>query len=279
MPMELAFGLSGPLSGYRGGLPYRLNIAGSTRVLLAYLLVHAGRAQAKEHMGDLLWPATGEAQRRSALNSAVHRLRKALHGLPATLECSGDTLLVRLSPGHAVDADLLRRLVEQADKGLDAAAAQALAAIIEATERPFLEGIDGEWAIAVRERLFELRIRGLARLMHWHAAERRYDCALAAGREIVAVDPLREAIQCEVMWLYVLNGERARALRQFAELETRLQQELAISPMEETRALHDHIRFGLERATPGSRPIPDRFAAVEAARRAVYATLRERLAV
>jgi DNA-binding SARP family transcriptional activator len=276
MPFELAFRLSGPLSGYRGGLPYRLNIAGTTRVLLAYLLAHPDAPQAKEHLGDLLWPCTSETKRRSALNSAVHRLRKALHGLPATLHCGNEAIVLTLAPGSVVDADILRFHVERADRGLDAAAAQGLGAILETTQRPFLEGIDGAWAVTLRERLFDLRIRGLAHLMRWHASERRYECALAAGREIVAEDPLRETIQCEVMWLYVLNGERARALRQFDELETRLREELSISPMEETRALHDHIRFGLERALPGARPIPDRFAAVEDERRAVYATLSER---
>ncbi|MEO0999339.1 MAG: BTAD domain-containing putative transcriptional regulator [Pseudomonadota bacterium] len=257
----LAFRLSGPLTGTRDGVPLRLSIAGTTRGLLAYLLIHAGRALRKEHLGDLLWPDSDGTRRRSALNSAVHRLRKVLSGTPASLVCGGDTLCLTLAREASVDAQALREAVERAEVALDAGAALALTRVLAETERPFLEDIDEDWALAARERLFELRLSGLALLMQWHIGAGRFGPALAAGREIVEADPLRESAQCDLMWLYVLNGERARALRQFAALEARLEADLAISPMEETRALYAHIRFGLEcRSAAARHPLPDRFA-------------------
>jgi DNA-binding SARP family transcriptional activator len=267
---ECAFRLSGPLSAERDGQPVPLAIGGATRGLLAYLLIHAGQSLRKEHLTELLWPKSAAERRRSALNSAVHRVRKAIRGLPAAVLCGGETACLKLSARCRVDAATLRAAVEAAEAERQDAELRELEAVLAATGRPFLEDIDESWAIAARERLFELRVRGLALVMRWHAAARRYDCALAIGREIVASDPLRETIQCEVMWLYVLNGERARALRQYAELERLLAADLAISPMEETRAMHDHIRFGLKgtRARPGpigAVPLPEGLAPIAGA--------------
>jgi DNA-binding SARP family transcriptional activator len=251
---EFAFRLSGPLSAERDGRPVPLGIAGATRGLLAYLLIHPNQTLRKEHLTELLWPMSEAERRRSALNSAVHRVRKAIGGLPAAVVCGGETLCLMLSGRSRIDAATLRLAVEAAEVERQDAEFRELEGVLASTDRPFLEDIDESWAIAARERLFELRVRGLALVMRWHAAARRYDCALEIGREIVASDPLRETIQCEVMWLYVLNGERARALRQYSELERLLAAELAISPMEETRAMHEHIRFGLKGT--GARPGP-----------------------
>jgi DNA-binding SARP family transcriptional activator len=81
--------------------------------------------------------------------------------------------------------------------------------------------------------------------MHWLGQQRRYEDALDIGRRLLAADPARETAQCEVMWLYVLNGQRAQALRQFQEFRCWLKRELDIEPMPETRALYDHIRLEL----------------------------------
>jgi DNA-binding SARP family transcriptional activator len=52
------------------------------------------------------------------------------------------------------------------------------------------------------------------------------------------------------MWLYVLNGQRAQALRQFREFRCWLKRELEIEPMPETRALYDHIFLELNAGKP-----------------------------
>ena len=77
--------------------------------------------------------------------------------------------------------------------------------------------------------------------------KRVYEDALEYGRRILAADPFREKIQCAVMWLYVLSGQRAHALRQYRDYEALLDHELDIRPMPETRALHAHIISDVER--------------------------------
>jgi DNA-binding SARP family transcriptional activator len=82
--------------------------------------------------------------------------------------------------------------------------------------------------------------------MHWHSSERRYEEALEIGRALVADDPTREALQCSVLWLYVLNGQRGQALRHYDQFRRWLNSDLGIEPMPETQALHDYIRRGLD---------------------------------
>ena len=52
---------------------------------------------------------------------------------------------------------------------------------------------------------------------------------------------LREDVHRELMQLFVLNGQRAHALRQFEHCRELLRRELAIHPMRETMALYQKI--------------------------------------
>ena len=67
---------------------------------------------------------------------------------------------------------------------------------------------------------------------------------LECGRRILAVDPLRESVQREVMLLLALNGQRVEAIRMYKRLVALLKSELDIAPMPETERLHDDILSG-----------------------------------
>ena len=63
------------------------------------------------------------------------------------------------------------------------------------------------------------------------------------SRCILRMDPMRECIHRLVMWLHMLNGHQANAIRQYLECTRILEHELRVSPMPETRALYDYIVF------------------------------------
>ena len=225
-----------------------LSLHGTTLDLLKYLLIFQGKRTRRERLADRFWRRSRPSRQRSALNSAVWRLRAQLKQTPGIdLRTEGDVLGVDLAPGVEVDALRLAEAVALAasEKPSEELSA-ALAAALDACEGPFLGGAVPDWALAERERLFHLRLRGLNLLMHWYGDTKRYEDALEVGRRLLAEDPLREAAQREVMWLYVLNGQRARALQQYRELVRLLEDELGIEPMPETAALYDHIRRDLD---------------------------------
>jgi DNA-binding SARP family transcriptional activator len=69
----------------------------------------------------------------------------------------------------------------------------------------------------------------------------RIEDALEYGRRILRMDPMRECVQRQVMWLHVLNGHQGNAIRQYQDCARILQDELGVSPMPETRALYEFI--------------------------------------
>jgi DNA-binding SARP family transcriptional activator len=109
---------------------------------------------------------------------------------------------------------------------------------------PFLDGYDGDWVLQERERLHCLFVRTTFELMRSAAKQGAYERALDLGRRILAMDPLRESVQRDVMLLLILNGQRVEAIRIYQRLVGLLRSELGIDPMPETKRLHDDILSG-----------------------------------
>jgi DNA-binding SARP family transcriptional activator len=93
------------------------------------------------------------------------------------------------------------------------------------------------------------------------------------------------------MWLYVLNGQRAQAIRQYKDYCALLKNELDIDPMPETLALYKHIRQDLNCAAQQVKArqtsavetpfLPARLnsllGAIERSRRDLYRTIRTQM--
>ena len=146
-----------------------------------------------------------------------------------------------------VDTRLLTELVHEGTgpEGMNHELAERLSLALEASEAPFMNGVVEDWALSEQERVFNIRLRGLTLLMHWYGDCRRYEDALEVGRRLIIADPFRETVQRDIMWLYVLNGQRVQALKHYQAYTILLDRELDIEPMAETRALYEHIRFDL----------------------------------
>jgi len=121
---------------------------------------------------------------------------------------------------------------------------------IIARPRILLEGYASHWALAPRER-YGSNIVAIQTALLRDAFERGdYTLAIQYGRDILMRDIFREGTQREVMWLYVLNGQKAKAVQQYLNLKAELREELSIAPMEETTALFDYIRTEGQNQTP-----------------------------
>jgi DNA-binding SARP family transcriptional activator len=236
------------------GQPHRLGMSGATERLFQYLLVNAGRESRREYLADLFWRRSSAARQRSALNSAIWRIKRQIREVPGLeLFCDGPAVFLHIDASVPVDACRLTDIVRSIAPGdaLDDGLAERLYLALNDCEAPFMDGVTADWVLTERERLFNVQIRGLTILMHWLGQKRRYEDALEIGRRLLAADPARESAQCEVMWLYVLNGQRAQAIRQYHWFRNWLKRELDIEPMAETKALYDHIRQELDAARPG----------------------------
>jgi len=135
-----------------------------TQALLAYLALPLGQSHPREKLATLLWGDMQNAQARGNLRNALSRIKKMLpKAVRTSLVLDGAS--VSLDPS-AVDVDVARfeRLV--ADGSADALEQAAglyrgdLLAGLALAERPF-----EEWLTSEQERLHELAIQGLGRLL------------------------------------------------------------------------------------------------------------------
>jgi DNA-binding SARP family transcriptional activator len=100
-----------------------------------------------------------------------------------------------------------------------------------------LEGFYEDWALRERERLRGLYLDSLTYLMGYYRQHGAFEESLTYGQQILQVDPLREEIHRELMHLYLTNGQRALAVRQYETCCQILGAGLDLRPMAETQAL------------------------------------------
>src|SRR2546426_10022808 len=181
-----------------------------------------------------------DAQARGNLRYAISKIRKAL---PRTvrpgLVLEGPS--VALDPAFVdVDVARLERLVADGrPEALEQIAGLYrgdLLAGLTLAERPF-----EEWLTSERERLHELAIHGLGRLLTHQQQAGGAEPAVQTGLRLLALDPLQEPVHRAVMRLYARLGRREAALRQYQLCVDALKRELGAQPEAETTQLYQEI--------------------------------------
>jgi TolB-like protein/DNA-binding SARP family transcriptional activator len=217
------------------------------RALLAYLALRPGQAHSRDHVAGLLWSTRDDEQARGSLRRTLSDLRKLL-GDPDWLVTDGDML--SLGPADvAVDVAAFERLANDGAPGaLEEAAALYQAELLAGfglPEQPF-----EEWLRSERERLRDLVLRTLARLLAHHEASGASERAIEIAHRLLALDPVSEATHRALMSLYARHGRRGEALRQYDRCRDLLRETLGIAPDPATEALHRALQ------NPGAVPVP-----------------------
>jgi hypothetical protein len=123
-------------------------------------------------------------------------------------------------------------------------------ALVEAAalyEGEFLDGLAvqeqpfEDWLLGHRERLRELAVNALSRLLAHQRAAGSNDSAVQTALHLLRLDPLQEPVHRALMQLYVETGRRGSALRQYQFWVATLQRELRTEPEAETKALYQEI--------------------------------------
>jgi DNA-binding SARP family transcriptional activator len=235
------------------GVLVKSDLGPAGRLLAYYLFEFFGRVHRRERLADLFWGDTDPDKARSALNTAVWRIRKILDlaakGAACQLITSGSDVILEQSPSIQVDTHQLQeayKLVPKHPNGgaLTARDEQEISAAVDRYGGPFLEAYDNEWVLLERERLHCLFVRSTFELMRTAAMRRQYERALDYGRRILAMDAWRESTQRDVILLLVMNGQRAEAIRTYQRLKDLLRTELNIDPVPETKRLYNDIVSG-----------------------------------
>lgn len=248
----LSVNLLGTASLSVDGTIVKTDLGPAGRLLACYLFEFTGKVHRRERLADLFWQDTDPERGRSALNTAIWRIRKILDsggGGSRHLVTIGNEVVLEPAESYRVDTHVLesacRRALTHANGApLSPGVCDDISGAVENYAGPFLDGYDEDWVLQERERLHCLFIRSTFELMRAAANQGHYERALDFGRRVLAVDPLRESVQQDVMLLLVLNGQRVEAIRTYQRLVQRLRSELDIEPMPETVRLSADILSG-----------------------------------
>ena len=108
--------------------------------------------------------------------------------------------------------------------------------------RPFLAGVDGEWIARERSALRDVRVRALECLAAVALANGEHPLAAQLARVVVELEPFRETGWRRLMQALAGGGNRAEALRAYAQCKKLLADKLGVAPAPETEAIVKGLR-------------------------------------
>ncbi|MEU6409275.1 AfsR/SARP family transcriptional regulator [Microbispora sp. NPDC046933] len=215
------------------------------RVLLAALLLNAGKAIPSHRMLDWLWGERAPATAESNLYTYISALRRAL-GAPSRIEAGSNGYVLRVTPGE-VDVTLFEDLAAQGQRALaegrhDVALERLTRALGLWRAESVLEGLPlpaplrGEAARLERLRAIVVDASLEARLALGQHGEMLADLEALTGR-----DPLNERLRAQHMLALYRTGRRADALAVYHRVRAMLAAELGIDPGPELVRMHERI--------------------------------------
>jgi DNA-binding SARP family transcriptional activator len=224
-------------------------IPGKAKELFCYLLTHRGRPIAREVLASVLWGDYTTERSKQYLRKALWQLQSSLDN---SSKLNGPILQVD-SKGVSVrsDAELWVDLFqfELACSGEDSASVNTGASLMSTVETAvnlyrgdFLEGWYQDWCLYERERLQNIYLALLDKIVGYSESSGEYEKGLDYAKRILQCDRANESAHRHLMRLRYLSGDRSGALHQYEICAGALKEELDVQPSERTRKLYEHIR-------------------------------------
>ena len=261
---RLALRLLGPPHIELDGLTVSLDRQ-KALALLAYLAV-TGESHRRDALVNLLWPELDSTRGRAALRRTLFSLRQAL--ADPWLDADREEIGLNADPDLWVDVAQFRSLLALRQmhghpaSHACSACISPLADAVALVRGEFLSGFSlkdsynfDDWQLFEAERIRRELATALDALVDWHAAQREFEAAVAYARRRLALDPLHEPTHRQLMRLYVWSGQRSAALRQYDECMDLLQDQLSVSPQQETLDLQQAIQDGQAPSLPEASPV------------------------
>lgn len=203
------------------------------QALLAYLLLHRDSPQSRQHIAFLFWLDSSEDQALANLRNLVFQLRHALTNADLFLLTDGRTLQWNPQAPFTLDVAEFQRALDtaiEAERQGDASSTQHLKHAVELYKGDLLPNCYDEWILPEREALHNQYTLTLKRLVAISEAQRDYRTAIEYCQQLLHSDPLSESAYRDLMRLYALSGDRARALHTYHACSTLLARELGVEP-------------------------------------------------
>jgi len=213
--------------------------------LLAYLALHRGVPQSRSRIAYTLWPDSTDAQAHTNLRNLLFKLRMTLPEVDTFLVVERQTLCWQPDALWSLDVMEFEGAIAQAEQSRrvqdTAAERQALEAAVQYYQGDLLPGCYDEWIQPERDRLQQLYLEALERLIELLEQEGNYTGAIRVAQRLLRYDPLQEATYRHLMRLHAARGDRGAVARTYQACATVLQRELAIEPGATTRKTYQQL--------------------------------------
>jgi DNA-binding SARP family transcriptional activator/predicted ATPase len=248
-PAVIEIRLLGPPEIRRDHAPAALD----TRKALAVAarLAMAAGAVSRDALADLLWPEADETRARAVLRRTLTTLRHVVGS--DVLVTDRQTVRLEIDRLWIDTVQFDAELAETGDHGHPAMdvcdrCVVALERAVDLYRGDFLEGFsvrdapDFEaWMTGTASHYRRQAARVLERLAHGHAAKGDYPSAVRAARQWLDLDPIHEPAHRLVMLLHAWRADRGGAIEAYRECVRVLDDELGVSPLDETTSLYEGI--------------------------------------
>lgn len=227
--------------------------------LLCYLLLRRDRPQSREALASLLWGETSTEKSRKYLRQALWHLHAALEAgrreENQVLLVEHDWVQFNLQSAWWLDVTAFEQTFAATQgvpgKQLDTVGAENLKSAVKLYKGDLLDGWYQEWCLFERERLQNIYLSMLDKLMSYSLEHHEYETGSSYGSEILRYDRASERTYRQLMRLQYSAGDRTGALRLYERCVAALHEELAVKPDRRTRAVYEHIRAdGTDKVEP-----------------------------
>jgi len=217
--------------------------------LLCYLLVHPDRPHPREMLANLLWSDTSTEKSRKYLRQALWHLHSMLKPARAVetevLSAEHDWVQLNLNSDCWIDVTVFERAFAATQgKSLDQNGAQSLKNAVELYKGDLLDGWYHDWCLFERERLQNMYLTMLDKLMTYSMEHQEYETGFTYGSTILRYDRASERTYRQLMLMKYSAGDRTGALRLYDRCVVALAEELAVKPEARTTAIYEKIRTG-----------------------------------
>lgn len=221
------------------------------KYLLAYLLLNYQRPQSRDMLIEKFWPHSTPETARNSLNVAIHCIRKVIKSVDpntdylifkhenyafhsdVTIESDVDCFYTNWRKGKHLSMHDIQDAVIYYEQAIAAYRGELME-----------ENLYESWGENERNHLREAYLGILDQLSDYYFSEGELNRSIGLCECIIQVDNCREDIYKRMMEIYMHEGKRVQAIRQYYRCVETLEAELDISPTLDTQALFERIKEG-----------------------------------
>lgn len=237
-------------------------ITGRIRELMCFLLLHRGKAHSRETLAGQFWGETSTAKSRKYLRKALWQLQTALASeapdqSSRMLKAERDWLSLDLTEEAKLDVACFEEAFAStrttSPREMTQEQARAVRTATELYRGDLLEGWYQDWCLYDRERLQNVYLAMLDKLVLYYEASHQVGQAITCCERLLQLEPAHEVTHQRLMNFYDLVGDRTSALRQYRRCCQALRNELGVSPSQSTLEVAHKVRgapLELPKSTP-----------------------------